>query len=103
MRRWNGWGDERTSMPVPDAARRSLAEWVGEATPPRDAALGDVASSLPPSRLQIPGAAADPEARLRHARGQSLPDWVALRSGSVGRVPDAVAYPETAADVRRLL
>ncbi len=44
----------------------------------------------------------DPVDRVRHARGQSLPDWVALRSGHIGRVPDAVARPATPAAVRDL-
>jgi len=45
----------------------------------------------------------DPIDRVRHARGQSLPDWVALRSGRIGRVPDGVARPASAADVRSLI
>jgi alkyldihydroxyacetonephosphate synthase len=34
-----------------------------------------------------------PELRLRHARGQSFPDWVALRFGRVGPLADGVALP----------
>ena len=45
----------------------------------------------------------DPWERLLHARGQSLPDWIALRSGRIGAVPDAVAFPETGDDVAALL
>ena len=41
--------------------------------------------------------------RLLHARGQSLPDWVALRSGRIGAFPDGVAYPEDETQVRSLL
>ena len=44
----------------------------------------------------------DPEDRIRHARGHSLPDWLALRSGRVGAVPDAVARPPDAAAVADL-
>jgi alkyldihydroxyacetonephosphate synthase len=40
---------------------------------------------------------------LRHARGQSLPDWFALRFGRIDTVPDGVAFPESAQDVRDLL
>jgi alkyldihydroxyacetonephosphate synthase len=45
----------------------------------------------------------DPRDRLLRARGQSLPDWIALRSGRIGAFPDGVAYPTTNAQVRELL
>ena len=45
----------------------------------------------------------DPEDRIRHARGQNLPDWIALRSGRLPALPDAVARPTDAAGVRDLL
>jgi alkyldihydroxyacetonephosphate synthase len=38
-----------------------------------------------------------------HARGQSLPDWFALRFGRIGAVPDGVAFPESSDDVADLL
>jgi alkyldihydroxyacetonephosphate synthase len=41
--------------------------------------------------------------RLRHARGQSFPDWVALRSGRAAPYPDGVAYPQTEEEVRALV
>jgi len=41
--------------------------------------------------------------RLLHARGQGLPDWIALRSGRVGAFPDLVAWPESVADVKALI
>jgi alkyldihydroxyacetonephosphate synthase len=42
-------------------------------------------------------------ARLAHARGHSLPDWVALRYGVLDSFPDGVAYPASDDDVRALL
>jgi alkyldihydroxyacetonephosphate synthase len=45
----------------------------------------------------------DPLDRVRHARGQSLPDWIALRSGALDAFPDGVAYPRTERDVHDLL
>ena len=39
MRRWNGWGDERTNYPLPETASRFLAMLVGEGKPAPDAAL----------------------------------------------------------------
>jgi alkyldihydroxyacetonephosphate synthase len=78
MRRWNGWGDEATRYPLP---------------------------SVPPPRLAThhPLILTDSAERLRHARGQSLPDWVALRSGRIGAFPDGVAFPASDEDVRSLL
>lgn len=39
---------------------------------------------------------------MRHARGQSFPDWIALRSGRLPVVPDGVAFPENAEEVELL-
>jgi FAD/FMN-containing dehydrogenase len=38
-----------------------------------------------------------------HARGQSFPDWIALRSGQIDTFPDGVAYPQTREDVQSLI
>jgi alkyldihydroxyacetonephosphate synthase len=104
MRRWNGWGDDTLTYPLPAATARFLERLVGPGTPPRDAALADLVAAVPPSRLPshalISRAAED---RVRHARGQSLPDWIALRSGRVDTFPDGVTYPTTDVEVRDLL
>src|SRR5262249_14173662 len=77
---------------------------IGAATPPVDATLADVAASVPSSRLpENARVSADAVERVRHARGQSFPDWLALPSGRIGVFPDGVAYPHSAADVRALL
>ena len=102
MRRWNGWGDDTVTYPLPEGARRFLAERLGPGTPPRDAELSAVLASVPPSCLPAhPLVSTDALQRLRHARGQSLPDWVALRSGRLEAFPDGVAYPTT--EVREIL
>lgn len=104
MRRWNGWGDDTVTYPLPAGAGRFLELRVGPGTPPCDATLDEVLAQMPPSRLPAhPLISTAPMDRLRHARGQSLPDWVALRSGRIAAFPDGVAYPMTAADVRALL
>jgi len=91
MRRWNGC-DDRIEEPAPPAGVRFLARVIGEGTAPRDATLADVVAAVPPSRLPAhPLVVDDPETRVRHARGQSLPHWVALRTGRLGAVPDGVA------------
>lgn len=103
MRRWNGWGDEATHYPLTESAARFLAERLGPGQPMPDAALERVLAAVPASRLPFhPLLDADPETRLRHARGQSLPDWVALRSGRIPAFPDAVAYPTSDEEVRSL-
>ncbi len=104
MRRWNGWGDDTQDYPLPEGAARFLAEALGPGTPPLDAALEDVLAAVLPSRLPPhPLIDTGAETRLRHARGQSFPDWVALRSGRIGPLPDGVAFPTAGEEVRDLL
>ncbi len=109
MRRWNGWGDDATLYPLPAAAARYLAALVGEGLSVPDVSFETALASVPTSRLpgQTQGLplqiTTDPAERLRHARGQSLPDWIALRSGRIGAYPDGVAYPASDEDVRGLL
>ncbi|MBP6016867.1 MAG: FAD-binding oxidoreductase [Candidatus Promineofilum sp.] len=107
MRRWNGWGDDTIRYPLSERALAFLRETVGEGAPPRDVSAADVLTTMPATRLgQLPGQeliSVDAWPRLLHARGQSLPDWVALRSGSIPAFPDGVAFPLTQSDVTRLL
>lgn len=107
MRRWNGWGDDTIRYPLSSYALAFLRRAVGEAEPPRDALPAEVLATIPPSRLRdLPGndlIHVDARDRLKHARGQSLPDWVALRSGRISTFPDGVAHPLSAADVAKLL
>ena len=104
MRRWNGWGDERTLYPLPESAGRHLAGLVGEGQPSTDASIEQALALVPDSSLAPhPLVQTGPEERLLHARGQSLPDWVALRSGRIGVFPDGVAHPTSDEDVRSLL
>ncbi len=104
MRRWNGWGDTSVVYQLPAGAEELLGQWVGKATPPADAGFDEVVAQAPDSRLpDHPLVDYSPSARLLHSRGQSLPDWVALRSGQIGAMPDGVAYPESHQDVQALL
>jgi alkyldihydroxyacetonephosphate synthase len=103
-RRWNGWGDETIIYPLPGSAARFLEELVGPGAPPSDITLEDVVAAVPPGRLPPHPLVSDDTAdRALHARGQSLPDWVAMRSGQIATFPDGVAYPTTQADVRNLI
>jgi alkyldihydroxyacetonephosphate synthase len=104
MRRWNGWGDDAVAMALPATAAAFLTELIGPGQRLPDASLAQVLATVPASRLpQHPLVSQAAEDRVRHARGQSLPDWLALRSGEFGVFPDGVAYPETAAHIRELL
>lgn len=104
MRRWNGWGDERTMYPLRESARPWLYERVGEPTRPPDTPLSELTQQIPDSPLRPhPLLTFDPQERLRHARGQSFPDWVALRCGRVPIFPAAIAYPENEAHLHTLI
>jgi alkyldihydroxyacetonephosphate synthase len=94
MRRWNGWGDSAQDFPLTADAQRFLRDRLGEPRPVHDATLDNALQAVPPSRLEgVPGFETGAEARLRHTRGQSFPDWLAMRSGRLGPFPDAVALP----------
>lgn len=103
MRRWNGWGEEETNYPLPEAAAQYLENLIGEGNPGPDVDISDVAASVPESKLwNHASITTDVESRIRHARGQSLPDWVALRSGQIKVFPDGVAYPMSQEEIRNL-
>ncbi len=108
MKRWNGWGDEHVDHPLPAAATNFLADVIGppqaRPTMPLVVALAAVLPGRLPAALDgHPLLDVSADARLRHAAGQSLPDWVALRYGTIARYPDAVAYPADEEQVRQLI
>ncbi len=104
MRRWNGWGDESIRIELPEAARAYLRERLGAPAPPQDAPFDRLVANVTFGRLPAHALVdASPATRVLHARGQSLPDWLALRFGRIERVPDGVAFPESSRDVRALL
>lgn len=104
MKRWNGWGDDSQRAEVPARALEALARWVGPGRRQPEIPLSEALRTVPPSRVhEGRGLSVEPEARLRHALGQSLPNWVAFRSGRIPAFPDAVATPDSAAAVRSLL
>jgi alkyldihydroxyacetonephosphate synthase len=104
MRRWNGWGEDSYSYPLPASAAQYLESLVGPGFSPEDISLADALASVPESRLPAhPLVSADPLLRLRHARGQSFPDLVAMRSGRIGHFPDGLAFPTTEKEVSALI
>jgi alkyldihydroxyacetonephosphate synthase len=106
MHRWNGWGEEKTGMPLPASARSMLEDILER--PLRQGPscrLDEIVSRIPKSRIpRLPaGFTSDAKERLYHSYGQSLPDWVGFRFGEIKRFPDAVAFPETLEQVREAL
>ncbi len=104
MKRWNGWGDDAITYPIQPSALAFLSDRVDTAQKPQDASLSEILDRLPKSRLpKHPLVTFDAITRLTHARGQSFPNWVELRSGSINTFPDGVAYPMTTAEVCELI
>jgi alkyldihydroxyacetonephosphate synthase len=109
MRRWNGWGDDSKSMALPSSAAEFLQEKLGKANPLTDVSLNEMMAKVPPSRLtesqlaQFSYLTIDNEQRVRHAKGQSLADWLAMRGGDIEVFPDAIAFPENRQDIQALL
>ncbi len=104
MKRWNGWGNAETDYHLAESARVYLEKVVGVPEQIPDADIKDVLNGMPETRLPARmGVHTDKMERLMHARGQSLPDWVALRSGRIGVYPDAVAFPESEKDLEEVV
>ena len=104
MRRWNGWGKEGITYPLPPHALETLDRHLGKVNPSSDASLEAALNAIPTSRARgHPLVTTEPIERLRHARGQSLPDWIALRSGRVASFPDGIAYPTSDEEIRSLI
>ncbi len=104
-----GWGFEGDT---PDPRALAFAEssltalFGGPAVRRSPPAAGDL--RLPsPARVDLPGLEhlirRDPEERALHALGRSFRDLARSTRGRFDHPPDAVAYPESAADVVRLL
>ena len=104
MRRWNGWGDATVTYHLPDSASDYLEDVIGPLATYADSRWEDILSkvpktNMPPHPLIETGA----EDRVLHARGQSLPDWIAMRYGTVRRFPDGAAYPNSVEELKELL
>ena len=104
MKRWNGWGREEYHYHFAPSAQTFVEKIVGKGERIKDAELASVIKSVPESRLpEHPLFNSDAELRIRHSRGQSFPDWVALRHGIVEYFPDAVAQPTSKEDIENIL
>ena len=104
MRRWNGWGDDATSMSLNEDARAMMTARLGPGLPGRDATREALLAQVPASRLPTHALIqTDAASRFAMAMGESFADWIRKRFGALPPVPDGVAFPESGAQVRELL
>ncbi|MFB0564339.1 MAG: FAD-binding oxidoreductase [Candidatus Aminicenantaceae bacterium] len=104
MRRWNGWGSDEIEVHLPPPALTYVAEVLGPSRRGPSADFNKILQRIPDSRLRNhPLVSVDPGLRLRHARGHSLPDWIALRFGTIDCFPDGVAQPASEEEVANLI
>ena len=103
MKRWNGWGEESIKYPISHFAVQYLNDRLGMGRRIPDSSLESALDSVPASKLPPhPLIQTGSFERLSHARGHSLPDWIALRSGRIETFPDGVAYPASNLEIREL-
>jgi alkyldihydroxyacetonephosphate synthase len=104
MKRLQGWGNIHTDYPVPEPAKKFLADFIGNPLTLKDATPEEILSKVPQSKLKPhPIITTDPLERSAHARGQSTSDWVDMRDGLIDSFPDGVAYPASLQDVVDLI
>jgi alkyldihydroxyacetonephosphate synthase len=104
MQRWNGWGDMDIQMDLPPEGLAMLQDLLGKGRNQPDYPLKKLLEHIPDSRLpEHPLISVDPKLRLDHAHGQSLPDWIRMRGGTLRRFPDGVAQPATIEEIQEIL
>lgn len=104
MRRWNGWGDASIRMELPPEGLALLQQHIGDGRICPDYPLDKFLERIPATRLpQHPLVIDASRQRLECAHGQSLPDWIRLRGGTLKHFPDGVAQPSNVEDLRTIL
>ncbi|WP_201578129.1 FAD-binding oxidoreductase [Psychrobacter okhotskensis] len=106
--RWNGWGNVSINKKVSPHGAKLIKSHIGKTNKLKSVSLQQVLKTVPESRLptaltDLNMVSTDQEVRLRHARGQSFPDWIAMHGGDFEVFPDGVAFPESTDDVEQLL
>ncbi|MFZ2843763.1 FAD-binding oxidoreductase [Psychrobacter sp.] len=106
--RWNGWGNVNINKKVSLHGAKLIKSHIGKTKKLSSVSLQKVLKKVPKSRLpaaiiSLDMVSIDQEDRLRHARGQSFPDWIAMHGGDFEVFPDGVAHPQSTADVETLL
>lgn len=101
---FDGWGPAESKPELSESVRALLRDRLGDTPPSPGVELGSVAvppaGEIPREVVDAAGgaqaASTSDEDRIRHAAGSSYPDLIALRSGTLSEVPDAVLAPESA-------
>lgn len=105
-RKLGGWGFEGEGFappaPMLEWLRRSLGE-PGGPFPAFDSSRFRIDEGRGLPAFEDVELSTDGEDRLRHARGQGLPDILRLRAGSLPALPDAVAHPASDDELESLL
>ncbi len=104
MRRWNGWGSESVAYEVSDSAKAFLEAKIGPGKPSLDIPISQYEYLVPPSRLPShPLLDISAKNRIQHCSGQSLADWIGIRTGTTPALPDGVFYPTAEEDIVEIL
>lgn len=114
--KWCGWGSEGARYPLPSGAQAHLAEQFGVTSGDRisrpesidavtipqsrlsEAALGPLTQELGPEAVRT-----DHSMRVQHSVGRSYRDLLRLRAARLPRAVDAVLYPGTGEELRRII
>jgi alkyldihydroxyacetonephosphate synthase len=106
MKRWNGWGDEKNNLDfeLSTTSQNYIENILGKSTALPEITLDEAIAKVPTSKAPYHELInTDAEVRLRHCRGQSIPDWIATHSGQFEAFPDGVALPNSTQEVQELL
>jgi len=104
MLRWNGWGENIVYINLPSKGYDLLNKSLGKGNIKADYPLDKFINNIPKSRLPYHRLISTcSKKRLDHSHGQSLPDWISLRYGTLQRFPDGVAQPSTSEEVLEIL
>ncbi len=104
MIRYNGWGDTSVCLNVADQGASLLRELLGPGQPAEDCPLEKILEQVGPSRLpEHPLISTDAMDRFVRSHGQSLPDWIGMRNGTIENYPDGVAFPASDSDVEEIM
>lgn len=103
MKRWNGWGDIKKHKPLSNMAYNYLTNLLGKFDITPDIKQKILLKSIPNSKISNSFLNTNPLDRLLHARGQSFPDWISFKHGRIDSFPEAVAYPETQEDIKKII
>ena len=104
MRRWNSWGDDSFEYKLREHVPNYLEQNIGKANPLPEISLEKVCAKVPKSKLKETSLIRiDAQTRILYSRGQSIPDWIAFKSGNFEVFPDGVAFPQNHEETQELI